>query len=688
MRRYIIVCFTLVIVFLGIYFVENYTSIVLFPRKEATTFVKIKDKDIYLNDKKFNIRAINLGSFSAGYDDADYSTPYDTYMRWFKLINDMNVNTIRVFNIQSPTFYKAFYDYNRNKTKLYLIQGTDTGDIQKNQVNSYFEGSTYEDIFENIRKMVDVIHGRRVIPKNGEYSSGIYTVDVSKYTLGYIIGTDWNDATIEYTNHMDRKLYNGSYFYSKKGSKSFEIYLASVLDTLVSYESKKYGTQRLVSIGNEPLTDPFEYDEAINDFFNKYTSFDVKNIKSKSSFISGLFASFQVYSGYPDFYGYDNEDSYYTYLKKLNDYYDIPVVISEFGYSTSRLTDLEPLNDDFGDGVYDEVKQGDMTIKAIETMRKAGIDNYILYEWSDEFDKSTWNTMYGVDTTRNQYWNNVLTYSQHFGLLTYDTYTNDDKIIVIDGKTDDWNLSKPVINGKHKMYLSYDKAYINILVDRKNLDDKVYIPIDITPLSGSKKSEIGNLKFSDKVDFIIEINGKNDSKVYVQDYYNPIRALYGKKVYGHDPYEKGNIPKKNSSNFEEIVNLISNQYLVKNNDSYTVENNTAILNTGNLIYGTSNRKSSDYNSLADFYMSDRYIELRIPYGMLNFSDPSRMMIHDDYYKNLGVDFIGTDGLKIGIGNENSSIKMKSYILNGWGNKFEYKERLKKSYYMIKKYMQE
>ena len=280
-------------------------------------------------------------------------------------------------------------------------------------------------------------------------------------------------------------------------------------------------------------------------------------------------------------------------------------------------------------------------------------------------------------------WDNVLTYSQHFGLLTYNSYTNTKKIVKIDGKTNDWDLSNPLITSDdYELFASYDKAYINILIkSKKEFNDKIYIPIDITPKSGTKKSNIGNLSFKRNVDFLIELD-KDNSKVYVQDYYNTIRALYGKQVYLHDQYEKSNIPKKNSSNFEDIINIIGNQNLIKNNDGYIIDNTVTTINTGHLIYG----KQED-NSLVDYYINKDTLELRIPYGLLNFSDPSTMRIHDNYYKHYGVEFININNMYIGIGNENSKINLYKYKLKGWGKKFEAKERLKESYYIVKKYLE-
>ena len=695
MKRYMICCMIAIVAIIAIYYVDNYTSINIFSKSNIETKIKTDGREIIFNGKPFEIHAMNLGSYTNGSDDKDYNINYNTYIEWFGLIKDLNINTIRLFNIESPEFYRALYDYNKNNNDpLYLIQGTDVGEVEKNESNSYYDKDTYSDIFENIRKMIDVVHGNRIIMLNKEFASGIYRFDVSKYTLGYIIGTEWNDATIEYTNqkYPNKNVFEGKYFYTMSDAKPFEAYLAEVMDTLVSYESKKYGEQRLVSIGSVPLTDPFTYDEIIADYFNKFTSFDVARIHNRDNFISGMFASFQVYSAYPDFFGSKMEMSYQQYLEKLYYHYEtMPLVISEFGYSTARLTNLNPQNQTFGSGTYNEQDQGNEIVKSIETMKNIGIKNYILYEWLDEFDKSSWNTMYAVDTIRNHLWNNVLTYPQHFGLMTYDSYTNNNSKIIIDGKNDDWDLSNVVYeDDNYKLYMCYDTAYIYFSLEKKNgniSDDKIYIPIDLTPNSGSTKSDTGNLAMSENADFLIVIDGENNSKILVQDYYNPIRALYGKAVYLHDQYEKDNIPAKDSSNFEDIINIVAYQDLIKNNDAFQIENVVTTVNTGYLIHGTSNPNSEEFNSLSDYYIDGNHVELRLAYGLFNFSAPCFMEIHDDYYKHYGVEYISINKMHIGVGNENSNINMVTYKLKGWGrNLYKYEARLKKSYYILKDYL--
>ena len=76
------------------------------------------------------------------------------------------------------------------------------------------------------------------------------------------------------------------------------------------------------------------------------------------------------------------------------------------------------------------------------------------------------------------------------------------------------------------------------------------------------------------------------------------------------------------------------------------------------------------------------MEIRLPWQLLNFSDPSRMKIHDDYYENYGVEYIGIDELYAGIVTAGGECELSPLALEGWGDNVTYHERLKESYYIL------
>lgn len=117
---------------------------------------------------------------------------------------------------------------------------------------------------------------------------------------------------------------------------------------------------------------------------------------------------------------------------------------------------------------------------------------------------------------------------------------------------------------------------------------------------------------------------------------------------------------------------------------YTYNFGDSSFETGKLKYGNANPSTENFDSLADFAQSGDYIEVKLPWQLLNFSDPSKMEILDDYYDgNYGIKFINIDKMNVGIMTEDSvSCSLEEFKLKGWGNKVTYHERLKSSYYMM------
>ncbi|MEG2137168.1 MAG: hypothetical protein RRY64_00780, partial [Oscillospiraceae bacterium] len=79
--------------------------------------------------------------------------------------------------------------------------------------------------------------------------------------------------------------------------------------------------------------------------------------------------------------------------------------------------------------------------------------------------------------------------------------------------------------------------------------------------------------------------------------------------------------------------------------------------------------------------------VRLPWQLLNFCNPSEMMIHDDYYEHYGIEPLGIQELYIGaacLETTADSIQMNAVKLKGWGRHPTYHERLKTGYYDLQK----
>ena len=158
----------------------------------------------------------------------------------------------------------------------------------------------------------------------------------------------------------------------------------------------------------------------------------------------------------------------------------------------------------------------------------------------------------------------------------------------------------------------------------------LYIPVDTAPKSGSTYCENYDISFERDSDFVICIDGRSDSRVVVQERYESMRSMYLHETANEDPYL--NVPDRDTSVFKQIHLLLQTAMpLITGN----WESNAETYETGKLRYGNANPESDDFDSLADFiFTSEGGVEIRLPWQLLNFSNPSEMMIHDDYYENV------------------------------------------------------
>ncbi len=705
MKKFLIICIIIISLF-AIYEIMFYRLGIFIdfePNKEPTTFAKTQGKEIYINKngnyEKFEIKGVDLGAGLPGKFATDYAIDKETYKRWFKLIQEMGANTIRVYTILGDDFYNAFYEYNvENDNPLYLIHGLWVDDYVQFSSRDAYDDEFLGEMLYDSKILVDVLHGNRKISANDKYGNGSYLKDISKWTIGYILGVEWEDVTVQYTNkmHPDKNTYQGKYMYTTEDATPFEAILAQVGDKIIEYETKRYKTQKLVAFSNWPTTDPFDYSLEVENYFRKIAKVDVEHIKTTDKVISGTFASYHIYPYYPDYLSYEgdinqykdengNINTYLAYLKKVVEHHSIPVLITEFGVPSSRGMAQKDKNTGRNQGGMSETEQGEAIISCYNQIMEAGCAGGIVFTWQDEWFKRTWNTMNAVDLQKTPFWSDYQTNEQYFGLLSFDPGT-EKSVCYVDGDVSEWKEEDIVSKNKDmSLSMKYDEKFIYFLVNKANYNEqtKLYIPIDTTPKTGSNYCSNYDLKLEKNADFIIVIDGKENSRVQVQERYEILRAMSNRQVTGESAYI--NIPDKTTTIFKNINLLLQTATPLETGDNTA---KSEVYETGKLIYGNANPDAADFNSLADFCINGDNIEIKLPWGLLNFSNPSEMKIHDDYYENYGVEEIQIDKMYVGIGTEENKeqrIKMDEFKLTGWGRNVTYHERLKKSYYMVKEF---
>lgn len=675
------------------------------------TFTATEGKTILVDTgeglEPYEIRGVDMGVGIPGHFATEHAIDKETYLRWFKLIKEMGANTIRVYTIQSGEFYEAVYEYNLdNPDPLFILHGVWVNDyVQNSRVDAY-DDAFAKAFIRDCRTLVDIIHGRKKV--NLGYgttnTSGVYTRDVSRWVLGYIIGVEWEDVTVAYTDHMkpERNSYKGRYMYTSEDATPFEAMLAKAGDSLIAYETDKYKEQRLVAFSNWPTTDPFSYPEFVLRLFRKCASVDVEHIKTTKEFLSGQFASYHIYPYYPDYLSYFEDwksllpfrekykmedgtyNTYATYLELLNHHHTMPVIISEFGVPASRGRAQADFNTGYSQGFMTEHEQGEAIVSGYHDIMRAGSAGCVIFTWQDEWFKRTWNTMAGADLRHTAYWSDYQTNEQFFGLLSFDPGWGK-SVCYTDGDTSEWSEDDLVSAGKdYKLYMKYDEKFLYFRIYSRGEElgnKKLYIPIDVTPRSGSYYAAGEDVKFSMPSDFLVILEGEENSRVLVQKRYDAFSVVYAESFGQLNPQMEP--PDTDTPEFVNIYMALQ----VALEDPELREDVTGWkpqkFETGKLTMGNGNPLSPDYNSISDYIINGRELELRLPWGLLNFSDPSNMQIHDDYFDNYGIENMGISEIYAGVGAAGEGrIEMGSFPLKGWGKKPTYHERLKKSYYMV------
>lgn len=700
MKKFIISCVLILFIAVGfIYAIYDKGLYLDLHNVNIESQYKIQGKNIKLNNgEDIKIRAVNMTSALPGHTLAEYAPNKNDYLRWIEQISEMGSNAIRVYSLMDSDFYDALYEFNsREKNPIYLIQGIEVSD----QAN-YGSGSGYSSIFKDSllndgKKAIDIIHGRKISIKTMFDTDTIYRKDVSKWVIGYVIGSNWDSRMIAYTNNYEiaSKNYSGKYIRTADDASPFEALLAEIMDEMMIYESNKYSKQRLMSFFLDSQIDFLEYTDDFTDKYKKYIYLDPENIKITSECKSGFYPTYKVNDYSSEFLNYisetqKNELSKYIDIDELkssnNAYYNILAsyhttpIVAQYGFSSSRNSTLEQSNP------MDEVQQGTSIINTYTQLMNAGWNGVCIEDWQDCWQRRTWNEAYVTLLDRNYLWHDLQAEGQNYGLLSFSPGKEKDKIL-IDGKMDEWDESNKVhINrDDYELYLKYDTEGAKILIRNEDIENKdLYIPIDIMDDVGSTICNIekNKIECDRRADFVIRINGKDNSAIYVNDRVNPVRENFLEEVNGENPYF--DIPSRSSCNFviEETVRE-KKRNINKDENIYHKSYQLFITDTGRLNHGTKDIKDDNYNSLSDFCFGDKFVEISIPWTMLNVADPTQSLVHQDYYSRYGITFKKADKIYIGVGQSGEKIHMGERDFSGIYDDSVTHERLKKSYEILR-----
>ncbi len=703
MRRFLTAATVLLAIVLGSYYAVYYNGFYLHlgEREEALDIpFRTEGPQLQRRDGQgytgLTLRGVDVSASFPGHYATSYDAEEGDYLRWLEAIGEMGANAVRVTSVMDDDFYNALYAYNiSHDSPLYLLQGTNISYEVGNGAEDSYTEEFMGMLLKNGKSLIDIIHGQKNLPGVGIQSGGVYRRDISTWVAGILIGTEWYPDTISYTDHNTVRsgIYEGSYFRTAEGASPFEAAMAQIMDGITAYETDKYHEQRPIGFLCDPSCDFLEYEEVYARQLQKHARVDPEHVVPQPAMKAGNFAAYRLFDFCDSFaerlsagqrqaiapllVGLPTDQPYGGYLELLSRYHTMPVVAAGYGFSSSRgalVQDRPPLR---------EREQGEHLAEVSRVLEDDGWAGGFISTWQDTWERYSWNTIFAAVHTENYMWHDLQTDGQGYGLMAF--APGEEPVCVLDGDAAEWS-GQDLLLERDSLRLSarYDAEGLYLLLEGADPETAVYLPLDISPEVGSRRSDRPPLAFQRDADFLLCINGRENSRLLVQERCDPLRERFLYETTGDDPFLS--FPEKDSGAFIPLYMVVRNPLLVDilNPETRALQR-LGMWETGRLVHGNGDSEAANYNSLADFCFGENCVEIRLPWLLLNVGDPSSMLVHRDYYQHYGVEFLQIQRLWIGVsrGGERDKIPMSALKLKGWKT-VDYRERLKESYYIMQK----
>ncbi|MEG1524633.1 MAG: hypothetical protein RRZ24_01035 [Clostridia bacterium] len=693
-RIFWIVLSALLLFIAAVYALKTYTDLTLYLPTFRDVFYSFRCAGRKIQHRS-NGNWENFTVYGVEIDAMQPSTDYETYQTWFADLTNMNANTVYVHMVMPPDFYRALHDHNTDASSpLYLLQGVELTDQIFADMSDAESGKMVTLLQREGRLAIDAVHGRR--------STLGYRVDVSDETLGFLVGNHWNSDFVQYTDHISSRIaghFNGRYAAVWEMGSAMETLLARVFNDLFFYETNKYQTQHIIGFGNTQKTDLLYHDNSYAIGLNEHmSSVNTMHISTTDLVNTGVFAAYSldmgVYQGmsfdpeyisYLDSNGQPNPARYY--MESLANVHAIPVIMSCIQVSSAQgVSGLDEILG-YHRGGLKETQQAEALSWLFQQAVQSGTNGGCIGSYLDQPRHTAWNRRLYVDPASDARWLDALDSEQSLGIVALEP--GEFPVCMVDGDVQEWNnIPFSLQQDNVRLQTVWDEKFFYLHIWLKNYNpsnDVVYLSFDITPNSGARRNEAQQLTFDRNMDFLLSVNGKQRAKLTVQEYYDSTSAFYSHDFTGQQWFVHPNNPYSNQ--FSDICQYVRPTLFPLNAEPIPY----AVRDAGILPYGNANPVSNAYNSLANYYINGEHLELRIPWGLLNFTDPSKMRILGDFYQ-LGDSSIPIDNLYIGLAvfqsQELISYPSASVALTGWENDGNYRTRKKAAYFTLQQLFEE
>jgi hypothetical protein len=313
----------------------------------------------------------------------------------------------------------------------------------------------------------------------------------------------------------------------------------------------------------------------------------------------------------------------------------------------------------------------------LRDIQDEGYAGAIVFEWIDEWFKFTWNTIdYEQPDDRRQLWRSPLTNEENFGVIAAEPGRA--PVVVVDGIGAEWDVRghSPVVaetrGAVREVRVTHDPAYLylRLRVDRARswALSPIVLGFDVRP--GGNRGLPGRGRVSPESDVAVTIGPGDRAKLVQAAWTDPIAFQYGVGrsylAVDRDDLERG------SGAWVEPRMILNKPYVVT---TTRVRRPVEIVSIGELPWGTADPRSASFDSRTLVAGAGTVVELRLPWAMLTFADPSsRRVVVPRPDGSITTRRVGRTGIVVAAAGS-EPVRTRGYAWEPW-NRVEWHERRK------------
>lgn len=622
----------------------------------------------------FYPRGVNLAVAVPGTWPGELAATFEDYQRWFDDIVAMNANVIRLYTLHRPWFYEAYADWKKKNPdkELWIVHGIWMDEIPYGEpcfsdetgaeIACEYITEMTEQLDEEIRYVIDAVHGDALIPARFGKAYGKFQTDISRHIMAWLPG---HEMIAEHvvpvgTIYAQYTEYDGKYV-RKTGGHPLETWVARGLDHTVLYDYERWGQMRPVGWSNWPALDAIHHPTETTAFGQDELDVNLADYTTAGPFNRGIYASYHVYPFNPEFIIYTpayqqtvdakgRVNAYLGYMLDLKAQHEgRPVFITEFGIPSS-LGNAHANPWAWDHGGYNTAEQAEITVALYESVVEAGMGGAVIFEWLDEWFKRVWMTNPTTYSEHDRLWHDMTDPEENFGIVTYHPVAGEAH--ELDGDASEWDDDGKAVHSQDGAALRADAAPVQVLrgLQMDADPDWLHLRIETSAAAGADGTTLsdvvlyvgfdtvegpyGDRRFPDVqhsggplklatglgLESVLVIDrGSETLEVRVDDKYGPGPTLSGQ------PGGSG-VPTDDDNGVFEVQELLINNDLPYLAEAKEVIPDRQFYRQGVLRFG-----DSRIDSLASAKMaSDGSLEVRVPWHTLWISDPAaRRVVHDD-----------------------------------------------------------